>query len=79
VRYGYTPDIVDSWPVVWAAGWLLERTMELEGDPERWKGQQIGFGLEDPDYDPAFDAPAEPPAGWESLPMHVREEVGDGE
>jgi hypothetical protein len=35
--------------------------MELEGQPEKWTGQPVGFGLDDPDYDPTFDAPAEAP------------------
>jgi hypothetical protein len=72
------PDEVDSWPVEWSMGWLLERAMELKYDAEKWKGQPIGFGLDDPDWDPAFDAPAEPPPGWERLPM-IGEVVGDGE
>jgi hypothetical protein len=53
--------------------------LELEGDPEKWKDQPIGFGDDDPDWDPAFDAVAEPPPGYENLPFYTPEEVSDGE
>jgi hypothetical protein len=59
-------------PVVWSSGWLLERMMELQGQPEKWNNQPIGFGLDDPDWDPAFDESmsVEPPTGWENLPVY---------
>lgn len=66
-------------PVAWSSGWLLERMLELEGDPEKWSNQPIGLVEPDPDYDPAFDAVAEPPPGWESLPFYEPEVVNDGE
>jgi hypothetical protein len=75
LKTGKTPDEVDAMPVAWSAGWLLERMLELEGEPEKWKGQQIGFGLDDPDWDPAFDAV--PDVG--NLPFYEPEEVSDGE
>jgi len=60
-------------PVEWSAGWLLRRMIEFECDPSKWNNQPIGFGLDDADYDPAFDAAAEPPAGWEQLPKVVND------
>lgn len=72
-RYGKTPAEVDEWPVEWSTGWLLERVLELEavirGDDKWNDGVGVGFGVDDPDWDPAFDAPAVPPPGWERLPM----------
>jgi len=65
-------------PVAWSGGWLLQRMLEYDGDATRWNNHPIGWGLDDPDYDPAFDDPAEPPAGWESLPFD-RGEVSDAE
>jgi len=65
-------------PVQWSGGWLLERMLEFDGDPAKWNHQPIGWGLDDPDYDPAFDMPAEPPPGWERLPT-IGEVVSDGE
>jgi hypothetical protein len=65
-------------PVAWSSGWLFQRMLEFEGDATKWNNQPIGFGLDDADYDPAFDAAAEPPPGWESLPM-IGEVVSDGE
>jgi hypothetical protein len=65
VRYGYTPDEVDQWPIGWSTGWLLERAMELEFDQDKWKNQRVGFVGDSADY----DAAAEPPDGWQSLPM----------
>lgn len=59
MRYGYTPDVVDSWPVEWSSGWLLERVIEAESvlrtGADTWDdGAGIGFGFDDPDWDPAF-------------------------
>jgi len=65
-------------PIAWSSGWLLQRMLEYDGDPARWNNQPIGWGLDDVDYDPAFDAEAEPPAGWESLPF-IEGEVSDAE
>jgi hypothetical protein len=79
VRYGYTPDIVDSWPVAWSSGWLLERAMELEGSPEKWTGQPVGFGLDDPDWDPAFDASEADAPDVSHLPFYDPEGVSRGE
>ena len=73
VRHGYTPDVVDSWPVAWSSGWLLEQAARLDTDPEKWWGEgMLGFGLDDPDYDPAL------PAWWRQLPRDEGE-VLDGE
>lgn len=63
----------------WSSGWLLERMVEFEGDPEKWKDQPIGLADADPDIDPMWDSPAMPPPGWERLPMHIPEGVNDGE
>ena len=71
MRFGFTPDEVDEWPIVWSQGWLLERVLEYEHDPEKWKGQPIGFS------ESSGAGMTEPPAGWEQLPMI--EEVSDGE
>jgi hypothetical protein len=58
-------------PVEWSSGWLLARMIELGGGlPPAWNdGITPGFGLDDPEYDPTFDEQAEPPVGWERLPM----------
>jgi hypothetical protein len=49
----------------------------LDANAEKWwnEGGALGFGDDDPDYDPAFDATPEPPAGWEDLPFYEPEEV----
>jgi hypothetical protein len=68
-------------PIAWSAGWLLQQMILLDANPEKWwnEGGVIGFGLEDPDYDPAFDEAVEPPPGYESLPFYEPPEVNDGE
>ena len=58
----------------------MERVLELEvalrHDPKRLDdGAGIGFGLDDPDVDPAFTAAAEPPPWIANLPF----EGGDGD
>lgn len=73
-RYGKTPSEVDDWPLEWSSGWLLERVLELEmalrHDPKLWDdGVPTGFGLDDPDVDPAFDAPAVAPPWIANLPF----------
>ena len=62
-------------PLEWSTGWLLARLIELGGGlPEAWSdGIDPGFGMDDSDWDPAFDTPAEPPRGWERLPMEGEE------
>lgn len=70
-------------PVDQSSGWLLHRALDqellLHHEPQKLSEMQIGFGLDDPDWDPAFDADAEPPPGYESLPFHESSEVNDGE
>lgn len=62
-----------------SSGWLFEQMARLAANPEEWwKSGPVGFfDDEDPEYDPMFDAAAEPPAGYQRLPMH--EEVSSGE
>jgi len=75
------PDEVDLMPVAWSMGWLCERVLELEGvirGSKRWDdGVPIGFGLDDPDYDPALRV-APPPEGYTSW-EHFEEVNGSGE
>lgn len=41
-------------PLAWSGGWLFEQLAQLEANPQEfWKGP-VGFGDDDPDYDPAF-------------------------
>lgn len=56
--------------VDWSSGWLLERMMELTPLPESWANQPIGFGLDDPEFDPWMHGAVEPPAGWQNLPFN---------
>jgi len=56
-------------PIEWSGGWLLERLMDLTVTPESWANKPIGFGLDDPDFDPSFHGAVEPPAGWQRLPF----------
>jgi hypothetical protein len=56
-----------------SSGWLFQQMAQLAAsDPTEWlKAGPVGFfDDEDPDYDPMFDTVAEPPAGWQRLPMH---------
>lgn len=63
-----------------SSGWLLEQMVALDTDAEKWwKQGGIGFVDADPDHDPMFDGGAEPPPGWELLPVYQPEEVSRGE
>lgn len=58
-----------------SSGWLFEQMARLDANAEAWWKQPVGFY--DDDGDEWSSGGAEPPAGWERLPMH--EEVSDGE
>lgn len=60
-------------PVEWSGGWLLQQMVLLDTNPEKWwnEGGNIGFVDDDEfGWDPFAEAGVEPPAGWQSLPMH---------
>jgi hypothetical protein len=73
------PDEVDDMPLQWSGGWLFDQLALLLTDPKKFWDGPVGFGGDDPDYDPMFDADAAPPDGWERLPVYVPPvEVSDG-
>ena len=55
---------------------VIEWEMVLRHDPKRWEHELIGFGLEDPDRDPAFDMADGPPPWVADIPF---EEAPGGE
>ncbi len=74
------PDTVDKLPLA-TVGWMTQQIIDHESNPEKWWPNPAGFSLVDveADYDPAFDAEVEPPAGWENLPVYMPPEAGEGD